>query len=54
MYTSTGNLRRLAPVELFFEAVERLQFLTRADFFFDIQFFPLCEISLKAVDAQIT
>ena len=46
----------LAPVELFFEQVERLQFLTRAELFLfcELQFFLLCEIRPKAADAQIT
>ena len=41
------QLQFLASVELFFNAVELLQFLTRAEliFFFDIQFFPLCGLS---------
>ena len=46
------QLQFLAPVDFFFQTVERLQFLTRAEH--DLQFFPLCEIRLKAVDAQIT
>ena len=47
------QLQFLAPVD-FFKAFERLQFFTWAEFFFYLQFFPLCEIRLKAVDAQIT
>ena len=39
----------------FFKAVERLHFLTRAEFiFFDTQYLPLCEIRPKAPDAPTT
>ena len=48
------QLQFLASVELFFKQLKGLQFLTWAELmFFDIQFFPLCEIRPKAADAPI-
>ena len=43
------QLQFLARVELFLNGLTRAELL-----FFDTQFLPLCEIRLKAVDAQIT
>ena len=43
------QLQFLAPVELFFQQLNGCNYN-----FFDLQFFPLCEIRPKAADAQIT
>ena len=46
------QLQFLARSQFFFEAVERLQVWTWAEFF-DLKFFLLCEIHPKAADTQI-
>ena len=50
------QLQFLALVEIFLKQLNGCSFLPGRNyyFFYDLQFFPLCEIRVKAVDAQIT